>query len=313
MLRQAQHDNVVRIMTQVDVVLDAHARNGECPTWSAGEGVLYWCDTFGATLHRFDPRTGDDAAWKMPAWTGSFALGSGDRTLVALRTGLFRFDRRTAVLQPFAPVPFDARRFFWNDGKTDPGGRFWVGPGFAPLDARGDGPKGAPLYRIEPGGAQLAKSATVRISNGLAWSADARTMYHADTMAQHVWAYDVLDLEAGIVGERRSFARVETPNGGPDGAATDADGCYWSAVYGAGKVVRFTPDGRVEREVRLPVPNPTMIAFGGADLRTAYVTSSSEPLVRGARNDEPLAGAIFAFDAPAAGVAVPLLDEAYFS
>ena len=235
----------------VDVVLDVRARNGECPTWSADEGVLYWCDTFAAKLHRFDPRTRVDEEWAMPAWTGSFALGSGDNMLVALRTGLFRFDRRTARLEPFAPVPFDARRFFWNDGKTDPRGRFWVGPGFAPLDRRGEGPKGAPLYRIEPNGAQIAKSATVRISNGLAWSADGRTMYHADTMAQQVWAYDVLDVDAGILGDPRPFVRVETPRGGPDGAATDTDGCYWSAVYGAGKVVRFTADGRVEREVHV--------------------------------------------------------------
>jgi sugar lactone lactonase YvrE len=296
----------------VDVVLDARARNGECPTWSAAEGVLYWCDTFAASLHRFDPRTGEDEAWAMPAWTGSFALGSGDRMLVALRTGMFCFDRSTTQLEPFAAVPFDARRFFWNDGKVDPRGRFWVGPGFAPLDRRGEGPKGAPLYRIEPDGVQTAKSPTVRISNGLAWSADGRTMYHADTMAQQVWAYDVLDVERGTLGERRAFARVETPNGGPDGAATDVDGCYWSAVYGAGKVVRFTSDGRVEREVTLPVPNVTMIGFGGADLRTAYVTSSSERLVAGAPAGEPLAGAVFAFEAPASGVAVPLLDDAYF-
>ncbi len=296
-----------------DVVLDARAFNGECPTWSAAEGVLYWCDTFAGTLHRFDPRSGTDEEWTMPAWTGSFALGSGDRMLVALRTGLFRFDRRTAALEPFAAVPFDSHRFFWNDGKTDPRGRFWVGPGFAPLDRRGEGPKGAPLYRVGTDGVLIAKSPAVRISNGLAWSADERTMYHADTMAQEVWAYDVLDLDGGVVGERRSFARVETPNGGPDGAATDTDGCYWTAVYGAGKVVRFTPDGRVEREVRVPVANVTMIAFGGDGLRTAYVTSSSRPLGTFERSDDPLWGAVFAFDAPAPGVAVPLLDDAYFS
>ncbi|MDQ6925280.1 MAG: SMP-30/gluconolactonase/LRE family protein, partial [Candidatus Eremiobacteraeota bacterium] len=183
----------------VEVVCEARARNGECPTWSAAEGVLYWCDTFAAQLHRFDP------------------------------------------------------------------------------SRRGEGAKGAPLHRIEPNGAQVAKTATVRISNGLAWSADERTMYHADTMAQEVYAYDVLDADGGILGERRTFARVETPRGGPDGAATDTDGCYWTAVYAAGKVVRFTPDGRVEREVRIPVPNVTMIAFGGADLRTAYVTSAGRP------------------------------------
>jgi sugar lactone lactonase YvrE len=297
----------------VDVVLEAHALNGECPTWSAAEGVLYWCDTFASTLHRFDPRAGTDEAWAMPAWTGSFALGSGDRMLVALRTGLFRFDRRTARLESFAAAPFDARRFFFNDGKTDPRGRFWVGPAWSPLDARGEGPKGAPLYRVEPNGELVAKSPTVRISNGLAWSADERTMYHADTMAQEVWAYDVLDADRGILGERRPFARVEAARGGPDGAATDTDGCYWSAVYAAGKVVRFTPDGRVEREVTLPVPNVTMIAFGGPDLRTAYVTSSAMPFGTDRPSEERLWGALFAFDAPAPGVPVPLLDDAYFS
>jgi sugar lactone lactonase YvrE len=281
--------------------------------WSAAEGVLYWCDTFAGKLHRFDPGANADEEWTMPAWTGSFGLGSGDRMLVALRTGIFRFDRRTAALEPFAPVPFDSHRFFWNDGKTDPRGRFWVGPGFAPLDRRGEGPKGAPLHRIEPNGEQIAKSATVRISNGLAWSADERTMYHADTMAQEVYAYDVLDAERGTLGERRTFARVETPQGGPDGAATDTDGCYWSAVYAAGKVVRFTPDGRVEREVRLPVPNVTAIAFGGTGLRTAYVTSAAKPFGAPERSGDPLAGAVFAFDAPAPGVPVPLLDDAYFS
>ncbi len=299
--------------TDVDVVLDAHAANGECPTWSAVEGVLYWCDTFAAKLHRFDPRDGTDDAWTMPAWTGSFGLGSGERALVALRTGLFRFDRRTARLDAFALTPFDPHRFFWNDGKADPRGRFWVGPAFAPLDRRGEGPKTAPLHRIEPRGAQVATSLPVRISNGLAWSADERTMYHADTAAQDVYAFDVLDVERGIVGERRPFARVEAHRGGPDGGATDTDGCYWSAVYAGGKVVRFTPDGRVEREVLLPVPNVTMIAFGGAGLRTAYVTSSSQRLDAPELAAHPLSGALFAFDAPAPGVAVPLLDDAYFS
>jgi sugar lactone lactonase YvrE len=209
----------------VDVVLEARALNGECPTWSAAEGVLYWCDTFAAKLHRFDPRTGTDEEWAMPAWTGSFALGAGDNML----------------------------------------------------------------------------------------SADERTMYHADTLAQEVWAYDVLDVDAGILGERRTFARVEAPRGGPDGAATDTDGCYWSAVYAAGKVVRFTPDGRVEREVALPVPHVTMIAFGGTDLRTAYVTSSAKAFGAERGSEQSHSGALFAFEAPAPGVPVQLLDDAYFS
>ena len=300
-------------MTAVDVVLRAGAINGECPTWSAAEGVLYWCDTFANRLHRFDPRSGEDVAWEMPATTGSFALGSGDRMLVALRTGLYRFDRGTARLEPFAAAPFDPRRLFWNDGKTDPAGRFWVGPAYQPLEGRGEGAKGGPLHRIDPGGEQRAVSAPVRISNGLAWSPDGRTMYHADTMAQEVCAYDVLDVERGELGERRVFARVAVEMGGPDGAATDTDGCYWSAVYNGGKVVRLTPDGRVEREVGIPTAYVTMIAFGGADLRTAYVTTGAKALGGAEHTDQPLRGAVFAFEAPAPGVAVPLLDDRYFA
>jgi sugar lactone lactonase YvrE len=299
-------------MTVVDVVLRAGAINGECPTWSASEAVLYWCDTFANRLHRFDPQTGADTSWEMPATTGSFALGSGDHTLVALRTGIYRFDRGTAALQPFAAAPFDPRRFFWNDGKTDPRGRFWVGPAYFPLAGRGEGPKSEALHRVEPGGMQRASSAPVRISNGLAWSADGRTMYHADTAAWDVYAYDVLDADAGTLGARRVFARVEVERGGPDGAATDTDGCYWCAAYNGSKVVRFTPDGRVEREVPVPVPYVTMVGFGGADLRTAYVTTASATL-GGERAGDALAGALFAFEAPAPGVAIPLLDERYFA
>jgi sugar lactone lactonase YvrE len=297
----------------VDVILRAHAINGESPTWCAAEGVLYWSDTLAPALHRFDPRTGTDESWTMPATIGSFALGSGDMALVALRTGLYRFDRRTARLDLFAPPPFDPHRMTWNDGKTDPLGRFWVGPMFAPLDRRGEGAKTAPLHLVLPNRDQLPKTAPVRISNGLAWSADGRTMYHSDTAAQEIGAYDVLDAEQAVLGERRPFARAAVPNGGPDGGATDTDGCYWSAVYAGSKVVRFTPDGRVEREVALPVPNATMIAFGGADLRTAYVTTASKPLDAAQREEQPLWGAIFAFDAPAPGVAIPPLDDAYFS
>ncbi|HEX3466299.1 MAG TPA: SMP-30/gluconolactonase/LRE family protein [Candidatus Elarobacter sp.] len=297
----------------VDVVLKPHALNGESPTWSRDEGVLYWCDTIGQKVHRFDPRTGEDESWSMPSTLGSFGLGTGDAMLIAMRTGVYRFDRRTARLDQLAAPPFDPHRFTWNDGKTDPRGRFWVGPMYAPLDRRGEGPKAAPLHRIAPSGEQLAKTAPVRISNGLAWSADARTMYHSDTAAHEIYAYDVLDADEGVLGERRTFAHADSPKGGPDGGATDTDGCYWSAVYGASKLVRFTPDGRVEREVALPVPNVTMIAFGGDDLRTAYVTTASNPLDEAQRAERPLWGALFAFEAPAPGVAIPLLDEAYFA
>jgi sugar lactone lactonase YvrE len=140
-------------------------------------------------------------------------------------------------------------------------------------------------------------------SNGLAWSPDGRTMYHADTARKTIWASDY-DPGTGATENRRVFAQVDAggPTGGPDGAAVDAEGFYWSAVFGDGSLLRFDPDGEVERRVPLPVRYPTMPAFGGPDLKTLYVTSASFPIPADERAARPEAGGLFAFEAPAPGL-----------
>lgn len=302
--------------TDVECVLAAHSINGESPVWSAAENCLYWVDVQEPSLHRFDPATGKDQSWLMPSWIGCAALGTAGRVLVALRGSLGWLDTRTGELTMLIHVPFDSRRFFSNDGKTDPQGRFWFGPMGQPLDERfaENLAQTNPLYRFDHVNHRLVPTGQpVAVSNGLAWSADGKTMYHSATKEKTIYTYE-FDGRDGSLGERRHFATVEAPDsGGPDGGATDTEGCYWSAIFGAGKLLRFDSDGKVEREVAFPVPNPTMPAFGGPGLRTVYVTSARKSTSTVQKVLHPHDGGVFAFEAPAPGVPVALADDAYFT
>ena len=293
----------------VRCVLRAGAITGETPIWSEREARLYWVDIQEPALHRFDPETGHDEHWTLPAWVGCYALGEDadggtGRVLVALRTGLAWLDLGTGALAHAAAPPYDPRRFFANDGRGDPQGRFWFGPMHQPYD---DVPKGGPdrlpLWRYDPAtGEYTAMTDPVGTSNGLAWSPDGRTMYHSDTDQKRIWTYRFHGDE-GRLSDKRVFAEVWTPGfGGPDGGCVDADGYYWAAIFNGGRVIRFDPTGRIEREVEMPVQYPTMCAFGGPDGRTAYVTSASKPLSPDERERRPLAGALFSFEAPAPGL-----------
>lgn len=296
--------------SEVEVVLRANAVNGERPGWSARERRLWWVDIRAPALHRFDPATGRDQAWGMPDWIGCYGL-SERGAAVALRTGLFEFDAETGGLEFLAPPPYDPRRFCFNDGRCDRQGRFFAGPMHNPLEPGPPlgGEKAAPLWRYDGAGRWSAVSQPVSNSNGLAWSPDGRTLYHADTTQKTIWAWDY-DPATGSAENRRVFARVEAggDDGGPDGATVDRDGFYLCAVSGAGCLMRFDPDGRLERRIDVPTPYPTMPAYGGADLSTVYVTSLSWLIPEAERPKHPEAGALFAFEAP-----VPGLPEALFT
>ena len=292
----------------VDLVLPAQALNGERPGWHPVQKRLYWVDIRAPSLHAYDPETGRDEVWEMPAWIGCHAV-TPKGAIVALRTGLHAFDSETGALDFLAPAPFDSRRFIFNDGRCDRRGRFYAGPMYLPLNP-GDGSgaeKAAPLWRFEPGApkevAWTPVTPPVKTSNGLAWSPDGRTMYHSDTDPNDIWAYDY-DEGTGAVENRRVFAEVEVEDrqGGPDGASVDSDGFYWCAVFANNCLLRFDPDGRLERRVAMPVKYPTMPAFGGPDLKTLFITSATWPMRPEERPNHPLEGGLFALEAPAPGL-----------
>ena len=286
-------------MTEVRCILDAKALLGECPVWSAEERALYWVDILAPALHRLDPETGATRSWPMPSAIGSFGLRARGGAVVALRDGFHLLDfgsgRLTAVANPETDRP--GNRF--NDGKVAPDGSFWAGTMDEESLSR---PTGA-LYRLDPGGPCRRMVDGLIVSNGLAWTADGRTMFHSDSKGQVIWAYDH-DPATGEIANRREVARPSEAQGRPDGAATDVEGCYWSAGISAGVLNRWTPDGRLDRQIPLPCVAPTMPCFGGPDMRTIYVTSLRHHVPEQRLAERPLSGGIFAVRVDVPGVPV---------
>lgn len=180
----------------------------------------------------------------------------------------------------------------------------------APGDPREQEPDEKPLSCLRPDGSWRDLAAPAKTSNGLAWSPDGRTMYQSDTASKTIFAFDY-DVELGRAANRRVFALVETTNKkhGPDGAGVDREGFYLCAVFGEGCLLRFDPDGILERRIEMPVQYPTMPAFGGADLSTVFVTSANWMIDEKERSSRPLEGGLFSFEAPAPGLPTTIFDK----
>ena len=269
-------------------VLDARASLGECPVWAVAERVLYWVDINAPTLNRFDPATEVNRVMLMPESIGCFALREGGGFVVALRGGLWQAREDGSFAAKIADAPFDPAHHRFNDGRCDPQGRLLAGT----MNEARDAPS-AGLWRLDPDGSLAPVLTGLTIANGLAFSPDGSTMYHADTPTRTIRAFDY-DPRTGTPANPRVFARFTGEDEHPDGAAVDSEGCYWTALYRGGKVLRLAPSGRVLNAFPVPAMCPTMCAFGGPDLKTLYVTSarqhrSAEELAR-----LPQSGGIFA-------------------
>ena len=287
------------MQSPLECVLDVKASLGEGPVWSVDEQVLYWVDINAPALNRFDPATGINAAWPMPQSIGSFVLRASGGFVAAMRDGFWLVSRDGRPLRRIVGAPYDPAHHRFNDGRADPQGRFWAGSMNEKRDANT-----ACLYRLDPNLELAAMIPGVMISNGLAWSPDARTMYHSDTPARTVWAWD-FDAATGAIANRRVFARFDGDKDRPDGAAVDREGCYWSAFYGAGKVVRLSPAGERLGEYPLAAMAPTMCAFGGPDLKTLFVTSARQRRDAEELERLPQSGGIFAMRVDVPGLPEP--------
>lgn len=290
-------------MVEIELVLDAGAAIGESPTWSPTERALYWIDVKKPALYRYRPDTGAQRCWPLPADIGAFAL-TADLTgaAVALRTGLHQLDFASGSLALLAPPPFDPALFRFNEGACDRTGRFWVGVMFDPRDGRAEPSRAAPLHSFVPGEGLRREPDAGALHNGMAWSADGGLFYLAHSFEQAIHTYAV-DPADGRIGDRRLFATVPEALGLPDGAAVDTDGGYWCALHGGGRLRRFNADGTVDRDILLPVTQPTMCAFAGDALDVLFVTSASDRLSPRQRRREPHAGALLRLRPGETGVA----------
>jgi sugar lactone lactonase YvrE len=292
----------------VRVAITSASLLGESPMWHPREQMLYWCDIPGKSLHRFDPASGDLAHWQFETEPSAVAPRLDGALLLAMRDGLWRFDTRSGERARLADPPYDPKHERFNDGKCDPQGRFWVGTIYEPRD-----PALASLHCYD--GGKLTKRADgITVSNGLAWSPNGRTMYWSDTKAHTVYAFD-FEAHDGTLSNRRVFARwpLRAPDqpladymGRPDGAAVDVEGCYWVAMFEGQRLLRLSPEGRTLREVILPCRCPTMPAFGGADLKTIYITTARDKRPAAELAMQPFAGCVLALDVDVPGLPVNL-------
>ena len=200
--------------------------------------------------------------------------------------------------------PEEARPdFHFNDGKCGPDGRFWVGS--MPRNYKG---RGGRLFRLGPGAAAATMAEGFTVPNGPGWSPDGTVFYIADSPAGAIFRYD-FEPGAGapngdVLGRQEVAVEPGSAPGWPDGMAVDESGCLWSARWDGGCVVRFTPDGALDRIVELPVSRPTSCAFAGPDLDTLVITSGTAGMDEAALASEPLAGGLFALDPGVKGAPV---------
>ncbi|MBF9194930.1 SMP-30/gluconolactonase/LRE family protein [Microvirga terrestris] len=289
---------------KLTVALDVRAELGECPVWSVEEQALYFVDIKGRALHRFKPETGAHRTIPMPEEIGCIGVRKGGGFIAGFRSGLWLLDAGGSRLQKLADNPEDQRTSRFNDGRVDPAGRFLAGT----IDEPKDGGK-AHLYRYDSRGLEPL-AAGLLTSNGVAFSPDGRTLYHSDTPTFTVWRYDY-DAASGEATDKNLFVRLqptENDRGRPDGAAVDAEGCYWTALFEGGRIQRYSPDGLLLAEYPIPARCPTMICFGGPDLKTLYVTSARTSRSENELAALPHSGSLFTMPVDVPGLPEYQLD-----
>ncbi len=281
-------------------ILSARNIVGEGILWDSHRGCLWWTDIQGRQLYRYDWADRTIEALATPERVGSFGLvAESESFITAFESGIALYHTGRSevhwLARPQAVVP--GIRF--NDGRVDRSGRFWSGTMVEDerCSARGC------LYSLVRGGELRCHREGIRISNGLCTSPDGRLLYFADSPTHTIFAYPLQEPE-GLLGPPRVFARTPD-NASPDGAAIDVDGCIWSAHWGAGCVVRYTPDGRIDRTLPIPCCQPTCVCFAGPELDVLCVTSAREGLDEATLQAEPHAGAVFLYRPGVQGLPEP--------
>jgi len=271
-------------MDAVDIAFRGPFELGESIFWDPALGALWWVDIRGPSIERWAPGTGRHRTWAMPALIGSIVPRARGGLIAGLQTGFHAFDPLTSVLDLIAAPELHLPRNRPNDARCDRSGRYWCGS----MEDYGQTAAGM-LYRMDPGGLPQPVDGPFGVPNSIAFAPDGRTMTFTDTRRGDILAFPY-DPETGARGSPRILLAAGGAPGRPDGAAMDSEGCLWSTRYGAGCVVRVTPEGRIDRVVTLPASQPTCCAFGGPRLDELYITTAAQRLSPEQLRLEPGAG-----------------------
>ncbi|MHC8320701.1 SMP-30/gluconolactonase/LRE family protein [Pseudomonas sp. GB2N2] len=291
------------------LIVDARNTVGESPVWVAEENALYWVDIPAGRLQRWSADTGQVEAWTTPEMLACIVRQRDGSWVAGMESGFFHLQPHndgSLDSQLLAHAEHSRADMRLNDGRCDRQGRFWASS--MVLNMAANAADGG-LYRYSAGqrGPLAAQLGGFIVPNGLCFSPDGRTMYLSDShpAIQQIWAFDY-DTDSGTPSNQRVFVDMQQFPGRPDGAAIDADGCYWICANDAGLIHRFTPDGRLDRSLDVPVKKPTMCAFGGSGMDTLFVTS-----IRPGDDQDPqsLAGGVFALDPGVKGLPEPRFND----
>jgi len=270
------------------------AELGEGPLWSPRDQALWFVDIKQKRIHRFDPKTGEGRSWDAPAAPGFLAPLSNGTFIAGLKTGLYTFDPRNGAFAPRHAVESHKPGNRLNDGAVDAQGYLWFGS----MDDGEEHPSGC-LHRLDDDGPREMDPGYI-ITNGPSFSPDGRTLYHTDTLARTIYAFNL--ASGGKLSNKRVFVTIEDGAGYPDGPTVDSEGCLWTGLFAGWRARRYSPRGELLMEVRFPCANVTKLAFAGADLRTVYATTAWKGLDAKARAAQPLAGGLFRFEADVPGL-----------
>jgi sugar lactone lactonase YvrE len=304
-----------RMTTQADGL-------GESPFWHPQEQRLYWVDIPGRRLRRMVvsanlSQTPVVEDWSLQEEPGCFAPAQKGGWVMALRSGVYRADHWGGKLTLLSAAPYDTQKLRFNDGKCDPAGNFWSGTLFEPRDQAA-----GVLYVLQADQSLVAKAGQATVANGLAWSPNAKTLYWSDTGAHCIRAWD-FELASQTLTNERVFAQFPAKPkdwsyasesalayvGRPDGAAVDAEGCYYAAMYEGRRLAKFSPNGQCMAFIETPVQCPTMPCFGGEDLRTLFITTSAHGRSASELQDLPDSGCVFAMRVETPGLLVSFFNN----
>jgi sugar lactone lactonase YvrE len=280
--------------TDFEIAVLPTAELGEGPRWDAASATLLWVDIPGQSVHRYDPATGEDTVQPAPGVVSLALPRRRGGVVVGLPDGLHLLDGEPSTL--LAGIEAERSDTRTNDGACDAAGRLWVGT--MPFDERSPV---AGLYRVDPDCSVTTILTGTTISNGLGWSPSGTSFYFIDSPTHRIDVFD-FDLATGTLENRRPLAAVEVEGAVPDGLNVDAEGCVWVALHGGWGLNRYSPEGELVAEVRLPVAKITSCCFGGPELRDLYVTTRREGLSDADVAEQPLAGALLRLDVGVTGL-----------
>ena len=276
-------------------ILDVKNVLGEGIVWDGRTQTALWTDIQSSRFWQWQPG-GEPTSFALPQRLGSFALtDTPDSYVGGFEQGFADFTPMTGTFNMHAPVTASHPHLRLNDGRVDRSGTFWAG---SMAEDKGD-PLGN-LWRYDGGGAATPFLGDIKIPNSLCWNRDGTQMYFADSPRQTIWRY-AFDAARGPIGVPEVFATT-TGNRYPDGSCIDAEDHLWNAQWGSGEVVRYRPDGSIERRIKLPVSQPSCPAFGGADMNLLFVTTARDGLSVEQLATQQLAGALFVFETDVTGL-----------